>query len=175
VIVTIRRLEPSDDRTIFRSGNLDLDRFFARYAGQNQFRHHIGSTYVAIDEQKAIVGFATIAASELATANLPEARRKRLPAYPLPVLRLARLAVDQRAQGKGVAHALLRAVFTLAHHMAADMGCLGVVVDAKPEAVGFYRKLGFDALEVVAGALGDRPEPLPMFLELDAIPKPIGK
>lgn len=50
------------------------------------------------------------------------------------------------------------------------MNCLGVLVDAKPEAVGFYDKVGFTALEAVAGQLGDRPEPLAMFLELSAIP-----
>ena len=170
--VIIRRLELDDDRTDFRSGNIDLDRFLTRYAGQNQFRHHIGTTYVAINEHGWIVGFATVATSELTTANLTESKRKRLPAYPVPVLRLARLAVDHRAQGQGIAQALLRAVFALAHNMAADMGCLGVVVDAKPEAVSFYQKLGFIALEARAGQLGDRPQPLPMFLELGAIPTP---
>jgi GNAT superfamily N-acetyltransferase len=168
--ITVRRLEPQDDRTAFRSGNIDLDRFFARYAGQNQFRHHIGTTSLAVDEAGQIVGFATVAASELATASLSEAKRKRLPAYPLPVLRLARLAVDERARGQGIAQTLLRAIFALAHGMAASMGCLGIVVDAKPEAVGFYQRLGFIPLTVVAGELGDRPQPLPMFLELAAIP-----
>jgi GNAT superfamily N-acetyltransferase len=174
VKITIRVLGPKDDRTKFRSGNIDLDRFFARYAGQNQFRHHIGTTYVAVDDSGNIVGFATVAASELTTAMLPESRRKRLPAYPLPVLRLARLAVDENHQGHGFAHALLRTVFMLAQKMATDVGCLGVVVDAKPDAVGFYERFGFIALEVMGGQLGDRPEPLPMFLELDAIPKPSG-
>jgi hypothetical protein len=55
VTVVVRRLEPRDDRTRFRSGNVDLDRFFARYAGQNQFRHHIGTTYVAVDEERGII------------------------------------------------------------------------------------------------------------------------
>jgi GNAT superfamily N-acetyltransferase len=172
VNVSIRRLAPSDDRQDFHSGNHDLDRFFARYAGQNQFRHHIGVTYVAIADAGKIVGFATITASELMTRAIPEPLRKGLPAYPLPVLRVARLAVDQQAQGQGVAQSLLRAVFTLAHRMSEDMGCLGVAVDAKPEAVGFYRKLGFISLEVLAGELGERPQPLPMFLELGAIPLP---
>ncbi|MHB8528528.1 MAG: GNAT family N-acetyltransferase [Caulobacteraceae bacterium] len=170
--VTVRRLKPDDDRTSFRSGNIDLDRFFARYAGQNQFRHHIGATWVAVDERGAILGFATIAASELTTATLSAAMRRRLPAYPLPVLRLARLAVDERARGKGVAQALLRAVFALAHAVAAELGCIGVVVDAKAEAVEFYRRLGFIELEARAGHLGDRPQPLPMYLELAAIPAP---
>jgi GNAT superfamily N-acetyltransferase len=172
VVVTVRHLEPDDDRTKFRSGNIDLDRFFARYAGQNQFRHHIGTTYVAVDDVRTILGFATVTASELTTASLSESKRKGLPAYPIPVLRLARLAVDEHAQGRGVAQTLLRAVFALAHKMAADVGCVGVVVDAKTEAVGFYQKLGFKPLEAMAGQLGDRPQPLPMFLELGAIPRP---
>jgi GNAT superfamily N-acetyltransferase len=169
--VTVRRLEPRDDRTRFRSGNIDLDRFFARYAGQNQFRHHIGTTYVAIDEAGEILGFATVAASEMATGSLSDAKRRRLPVYPLPVLRLARLAVDERARGRGIAQTLLRSVLALAHRMATNIGCVGVVVDAKPEAVGFYDKLGFVRLKVTAGELGDRPQPSPMFLELAAIPR----
>ncbi len=167
---TVRRLEPADDRTQFRSGNIDLDRFFARYAGENQFRHHIGTTYVAIDDHGVILGFATIAASELTTASLSASQRKHFPAYPIPVLRLARLAVDSRAQRRGIVHALLRAVFALALRMSDDMGCPGVVVDAKPEAIGFYERLGFIAVDATAGHLGDRPQPLPMFLELGAIP-----
>lgn len=169
--VTIRRLEAGDNRKNFRSGNIDLDWFFEKYAGQNQFRHHIGTTYVAVDEHGSTMGFATVAASELTTARLPKQRSKQLPAYPVPVLRLARLGVDERAQGLGVGNALLRHVLVLAQRMATEVGCLGVVVDAKPEAVGFFEKCGFIALEAVAGQLGDRPEPLPMFLELDAIPK----
>jgi GNAT superfamily N-acetyltransferase len=155
----------------FCSGNIELDRFFLRYAGQNQFRHHIGTTYVAIDDEDgAIAGFATVTASEFTTTSLPATKRKRLPQYPVPVLRLARLAVDERAQGGGVGSTLLRSVFFLAQQMAVDYGCVGVVVDAKPEAVAFYEKLGFIPLEVRAGELGDRPVPLPMFLEIGALP-----
>ena len=58
-MIEVRILKPSDDRTRFRSGNTDLDRFFVRYAGQNQFRHHIGTTYVAV-ENNSIKGFATV-------------------------------------------------------------------------------------------------------------------
>jgi GNAT superfamily N-acetyltransferase len=168
--VEIRRLRPEDDRSGFRSGNVELDRFFQRFAGQNQFRHHIGTTYVAV-EGGTILGFATVAPSEIAADDLPTSRRKRLPQYPLPVLRLARLATDDRARGQGVGSALLRAVFALAHQLAADYGCIGVIVDAKPDAVTFYERLGFLRLEVKAGHLGDRPEPTPMFLELGAIPE----
>lgn len=164
--VRVRRLEPEDDRSAFRSGNADLDRFFIRYAGQNQFRHHIGVSYVAIDETDRIVGFATVAASELSPVELPSAKRKRLPHYPLPALRLARLAVDQRATGRGVGRLLLDSTLALAERLAVTVGCVGLIVDSKPEAVAFYEALGFIRLEAIAGLLGDRPEPVPMFLEL---------
>ena len=56
----IRALRASDDRSPFQSGDEALDRFFHRYAGQNQFRHYIGVTYVAVDGRR-ILGFTTVA------------------------------------------------------------------------------------------------------------------
>lgn len=160
------RLTPEHNRADFRSGNEDLDRPFRWYAGQNRFRHHIGTTYVAIDEAGTIAGYATVSASELSPADMTATKRKRLPRYPVPVLRLARLAVDERAKGQGAGRLLVRAVLILAAQMAEDVGCVGVVVDAKPEAVPFYERLGFILLETLAGELGDRPVPVSMFLEL---------
>lgn len=63
------------------------------------------------------------------------------------------------------------AAFVLAHTMADTTGCVGVVVDANPDAVAFYQQFGFIILDVLAGELGDRPAPQAMFLELGAIPK----
>ena len=111
--IGVRQLRPEDDRSGFRSGNIDLDRFFQKFAGQNQFRHHIGTTYVAVDGDW-VLGFATVSPSEIDVGRLPAVRRKRLPRYPMPVLRLARLAVDERAQGRGICRVLLKAVFRLA-------------------------------------------------------------
>ena len=167
--VTVRKLRPDDDRSSFDSGDPDLDRFFIRFAGQNQFKHYVGTTYVA-DDGRLILGFATVSAAQIEIRDLPPAKQGRLPRYPLPVLRLARLAVDSKAQGRGVGLTLLKAVFVLARAMASDFGCIGVVVDAKPKAVAFYERYGFTALDVVQGQLGDRPEPTPMFLEIGAIP-----
>ena len=65
---------------------------------------------------------------------------------------------------------LLRSILLLAQRMAREFGCAGVLVDAKPAAVAFYEKLGFLRLDGIAGQLGDRPEPLPMFLELGQLP-----
>jgi GNAT superfamily N-acetyltransferase len=169
--LTVRRLEPDDDRSGFQSGNIELDRFFIRYAGQNQFRHHLGTTYVAVDDDGSIAGFVTVTASELAPSDLPRKRSKALPRYPVPVLRLARLAVDRRVAGRGVGSVLVQWLMLLAQRMAGEIGCVGILVDAKPESLSFYEKLGFEPLQVVAGQLGDRPSPSPMFLPLGTIPR----
>ncbi len=104
---------------------------------QNQFRNHIGVTYVAIDGGRTR-GFATVAPRHIDNEDLSERTRKRLPRYPVPVLGLARLAVDESAQSIGLGSQLVRFVLKLGAKMAEEVGCAGVVVDAKPGAVDFY-------------------------------------
>jgi hypothetical protein len=53
--------------------------------------------------------------------------------------------------------------------MAGDYDCVGVVVDAKPDAVDFYRHYGFLSVDAVEGCSDSRPAPVPMFLALSAI------
>lgn len=166
--VEIRALSRTDDRSDFSCGQGDLDRFFEHYAGQNQFKLHLAVTYVAVLDA-TIVGFATVSASALERAAVPSTRlRKRLPGYPLPVVRLARLAVDLRAQGVGIGKALLRHALGLAIEQRDRLGCVGVVADAKPDAVAFYEGLGFVALAGVREGLLSG-QPLPMFLATETI------
>jgi GNAT superfamily N-acetyltransferase len=172
--VRVRRLEDQDGRSGFRSGNIDLDRFFQRHAGQNQFRHHIGTTYVAVAGE-SIAGFVTVAGGEMVAEKLSKPLRRSLPSYPLPILRIARLAVDMRFQGLGVGKLLLKAMLRLALEIRDRVGCVGVVVDAKPDAVEFYSSLGFAPLALVRGSLGDRPEPTPMFLPIKQIAAAVGE
>ena len=79
--------------------------------------------------------------------------------------------VHERAQGKGIGSLLIASILTLAQKMSDEVGCVGVLVDAKVEAIPFYERLGFVPLDSARGQLGDRPEPLPMFLELGQVPK----
>jgi len=164
----IRPLRETDDRLRFQSGDPDLDRYFRVFAGQNQFRHHIGVTYVAVEDGR-ILGFATIAAGHIEIEDLPSSARRKLPRYPLPIVRLARLAVDESAQGQGVGAQLLRFVLKLAVRMSRDFGCIGVVVDAKRDAIDFYLKYGFIASDAVEGESDARPQPMMMFLSLREI------
>jgi len=168
VAIEVRLLGETDDRSSFQSGDEQLDFFFRRYAGQNQFRHHLGTTYVAV-ENATIRGFATVTVGHVEIEELPPSLRKKLPDYPLPILRLARLAVDRNAQGMGVGEHLMRTVFSVAIELRAKLGCVGVVVDAKPGAENYYSRYGFVALEAAEGMLEERPTPKPMFLSVTTI------
>ena len=97
--------------------------------------------------------------------------KKKLSAYPIPILRIARLAVETRFQGRGIGKLMLRAMFELALELRGRVDCAGIVVDAKAGAVSFYRRLGFMPLSAVRGTLAARPEPLPMFLPVKLIGK----
>lgn len=166
--VEIRALQRADDRQAFRSGDEALDLYFHRYAGQNQFRHHIGVSYVVVEEQR-ILGFVTVSPGSLDADDLPSGRKA--PPYPVPVLRVARLAVDETGRGRGLGKALLRFAIELAERMAGELGCVGVVVDAKRGAEEFYGRYGFVPLDVLEGVLLQRPEPTPMFLALGSVPR----
>ena len=164
----IRLLRESDDRSRFRCGDIDLDRFLQRYAGQNQFRHHVGTTYVAVQAER-ILGYVTVAPGQVEIDDLPASLRRRLPNYPLPVLRIGRLAVDESVRGQGIGGLLLRFALQLAVRLGREFGCVGVVVDAKPDAVSFYEKLGFMPLETLEGQSEARPAPTALFLTIREI------
>lgn len=143
-MITIRQLEARDDLSTFYSGNEDLDAWVKKYGLGNQ--HWYGVTHLALDGG-AVVGFVTVAAGTL-PRNLiggggPNA---------WPVLLLGRMAVAHDRQGQGIGRHLLTHVFGLAAQQHLLSGCAAVVVDAKPDAVAFYKKYGFKATRVAPDA-----------------------
>lgn len=146
----VRFLQPGDDRSGFSCGDPDYDDFLRKYAGQNEFRHHVGRSIVVVDDER-VVGYATFALGEIAIDALPERAARRLPHYPLPVLRLARLAVDTRYQGLGLGRMLVAEVLELALRLREEYGCVAVVVDALAGRERFYESLGFERVRAVEG------------------------
>src|SRR5436190_6961888 len=168
-MVSIRALLPEDNRNEFRSGSDELDRFVHRHAASNQFAEHIGTTYVAVGDDGRILGFVTVAGAAIEADANAATRKRRLPSYQLPALRLARLAVSAGAQKKGIGSILVRYTFALALEQASRVGCIGVLVDAKPEAVDFYSRLGFEQMDALEGAIRSHPATTPMFLHISTI------
>ncbi|MDO8848930.1 MAG: GNAT family N-acetyltransferase [Coriobacteriia bacterium] len=164
----IRSLERSDVREGFGCGVPAPDRFLERYAWQNQARYRLGVTYVAVDDAtRRLLGYFTIAA---ASVSAEESSVRAPDGYAeIPCIRVARLAVDERVQGIGLGSELVRAVLTIALAESERVGCAGVIVDALPEAVGFYERFGFRTMEVRAGAGAARPRPTLMWLGMGTV------
>lgn len=140
-------LDPlAHDRAGFHCGEPSLDDFLARYASQNH-RSGLATTHVLTDDAnpRQILGYASVAMAEVQLDALEDGDRARLPRYPLPALRLARLAVDTTAQRRGHGEALLGFVIDRARTLrATEVGVCLVVVDALHErAAAFYAQYGF--------------------------------
>jgi predicted N-acetyltransferase YhbS len=162
--VILRALQPADDRTHFSCGDPDCDDYLRRYAGQNQFEHRISTTLVIVEEEQ-VVGYAAFSIAALSRDDLPPEARQGLPAYPLPALRLGRLAVDARFQGVGLGSKLVAAVLGIALRLRSELGCSAVLVDALPSSVGFYERLGFERIAAERGR-SRVPASVPMILPL---------
>ncbi|MDO8369873.1 MAG: GNAT family N-acetyltransferase [Candidatus Nitrotoga sp.] len=141
-MVVIQLLGAELRREGFDCGDAALNDFLLRQAGQQQ-RRGFGKTYVALaDDGVSVIGFVTVSAGQVATSALSS--QAKLPRYPAPVLRIGRLAVDERYQSKGVGQDLLAFALRLAVEFSQRVGLYAVVVDAKHDkAKAFYVKLGF--------------------------------
>lgn len=142
----VERLGKHHDRKAFRCGSESLDRYFRERATQDEQRR-LALCFVAVAEQDdAVAGFYTLAATSIALDGLPADRAKRLPRYPsVPGVLLGRLTVATHHQGKGLGGAFVVDALMRAAH-SEIVGHL-MVVDAKDEAaIRFYAHLGFEAL-----------------------------
>jgi len=145
--VEISHVGPEHDREDFDCGVPALDEFLRRYARQSDERG-LSRTYVATRPgERAVSGYVTIRAGQVACSDLPEDVRRRLPRYPVPVLHIARLAVDTRARGSGLGEQLLVYALRKAADAAGELGIWGVEVIAKDDnARRFYERYGFKRL-----------------------------
>lgn len=133
------------NRNDFTCGVAALDEYLRQRAGQHQ-RDGIATPHVLVDDTQptCILGYCTLSAAQLYLHELNEDDRKRLPAYPVPAIRVGRLAVSQAEKGKGYGQLLLGHAVNLAISIRQTMGVRVLVVDAKDtQALAFYETFGF--------------------------------
>ena len=137
----IRKLTAADSVHAFSCGEPALDLFLQRYALVNQ-QANSAQTYVCC-KTAVITGFYSLTVGSVASTSTTPRVIKGLCRHPVPVMILARLAVDRAHQHKGVGKALLRdALFRTAQ--AADIvGIRALLVHAKSKAARDWY-LGFD-------------------------------
>lgn len=115
-----RPLERRDDRSRFQSGNSEIDDWFHRFAWQN---HRAGNARVFVTTQEPeTLGFYALSMGAVQRSKLPDALKPSQRPEPCPVLLLARLAVDQRAQGRGIGAALLTDALLRTYRLSNDVG-----------------------------------------------------
>lgn len=141
------RIERLDYRHVwegFDCGKPSLNDFLQALVGQYEKRN-LGRTYVALQERgERILGYDTLASGAIAAGSLPAKQAKKLPRHAVPVVLLARLAVQQSVHGKGLGSFLLRDALTRSLHLSDKLGIHAVVVDALDvQAKAFYERFGF--------------------------------
>ncbi len=133
----------------FDCGIPELNDYLKKYAGQNH-RKGLGSTYVLIpaEGESFAAGYYTLSMAQVELGSLAESQRKNLPKYPVPAVRLGRLAVDRKWQGTGLGEILLVDAIHRAVAAVQSVAAKFMIVDAKnKKAEEFYLRYGFHPFE----------------------------
>jgi GNAT superfamily N-acetyltransferase len=126
----------------FNCGREELNRYLLRYAWANQ-QAGAAQTYVGLVGD-SVVGYHTLAVGQISREEAPERLSKGLARHPVPIMLLARLAVDERWKGQGVGKALLKDAMQRTLQAADIAGIRALAVHAKDEdARNFYQRFDF--------------------------------
>lgn len=119
----VRKLAATDRVEIFDSGQAALNQFLQRFA----------LTYVSC-HAGVVVGFYSLAVGSVEPENAAPRVLKGIARHPVPVMILARLAVDLKHQGVGLGRALLRDALLRTAQAADIAGIRALLVHAKDDA-----------------------------------------
>jgi GNAT superfamily N-acetyltransferase len=158
----IEPLRKSHDRSRFACGVPALDDYLARFARQNH-ESGIAKTFVAVvpGSPRRVLGYYSISAGAIERDNLPANAAKRFPNFPIPVARLARLAVDREFQRHGLGEHLMMDALGRVLRASADIGIVAMLIDAKDDkAKRFCGRYEFESLP---------DQPLVLWLPMSAI------
>jgi len=115
----------------------------------------------------AVMGYYTLSAHSIERNTLPDdvVKKLKLPKYPLiPATLMGRLAVDVKYQRQGLGEILLMDGLERSYVHSNQVASFAVMVEAKENAVEFYRRYGFLQL----------PQGRRMFILMETIKKLIG-
>src|SRR5437879_4867757 len=131
----------------FDCGRLALNDWLLRYARQAQGSGS-ARTFVVCDGNR-VAGYFSLTVGQIDTLEAPERVRRGMGQYPIPVVILARLAVDTAYQGRGLGLGMLQDAIRRTIKVAEQAGIRALLthpIDAAAEA--FYRRFGFESTPV---------------------------
>jgi GNAT superfamily N-acetyltransferase len=138
----------------FTCGRESLDRWLRAYASQSQ-RRDAARTFVTADNGGRVLGYYTLVAGQIEHQGATESVRRGMSRhFPIPVAIIARLAVDETQQGKGLGRSLLLDALRRILRASNELAVRAVIVDAIDDAAAtFYQRFGFEASHLEARLL----------------------
>ncbi|MCA1600212.1 MAG: GNAT family N-acetyltransferase [Acidobacteria bacterium] len=137
------KLQPEHRVEGFDCGQSALNDWLGRYALPNQ-QASAATTFVVCDGE-AVVGYYSLAVGAVDHTQAPPRVKKGLARHPIPVMVLARLAVDVRYQGRKIGQGLLKDALLRTVQLAEQAGIRAILVHAKDtEAASFYKRFDFE-------------------------------
>ena len=135
-------LTAAHDLAPFDCGKPVLNEWLRTRALKNEGRG--GSRTYVVCDGKRVVGYYAVAAGAVARTRAPSSLSRNMP-DPLPVLVIARLAVDRHYQGKRIGAGLLKDALLRCLNAAREIGATAVLLHAlDDEAAAFYSQYGFN-------------------------------
>jgi GNAT superfamily N-acetyltransferase len=140
----VEKLTASHSLDAFDCGKEPLDLFLKRFALTNQ-KSGSAQTYVVCRGVGRVVGYYSLCVGAVEHAEAPERIVKGLAKHPIPVMLLARLAIDRSEQGRGLGKALLKDALLRTVQAAEIAGIRALLVHAKDdEARAWYAAFEFE-------------------------------
>jgi GNAT superfamily N-acetyltransferase len=140
---SIEKLRRDHDVDGFNCGKDSLNLFLKRHAWVNQ-QSNAAQTYVLAQDLR-VTGYYSLAAGWVVYEHAPERGRKGMARHPIPVVLLARLAVDVSIKGQGVGAGLLKDALMRVASAADLIGACALLTHAKDEeARRFYLHLNLE-------------------------------
>lgn len=136
-------LSAAHDRERFDCGHPVLNEWLRRYALQNQLAN--ATRAFVLCRESRVIGYYSLAVGAVDYTEASGRIRKGLARHPIPVMVLARLAVDVVHQGKKIGQSLLKDALMRTLQAAEFAGIRAILVQAKDDrARRFYEKFGFE-------------------------------
>lgn len=142
MIPKIEKLRQDHAVGAFDCGNNDLNAFLQKHALPSQ-NSGGSATYVGLADQ-TVIGYYSLAVGSVQYEKAPDRLKKGLGQYDIPIMLLARLAVDRHWQKKDIGAGLLKDAMLRTLQAADSVGIRALVVHAKDDlAKGFYQRFDF--------------------------------
>jgi GNAT superfamily N-acetyltransferase len=153
-------LTPAHIVTGFSCGRPELDLWLANRAVPNQLSGAT-KTHVVVEDGR-VIGFYSLATGAIAHSDVRRKARRNMP-DPIPVVILARMAVDGKHRGRGLGSALLQSAIETTLAAAESIGIACLIVHAKDDDVrNFYLHFDFEPSPT---------DPLHLVLRLADVPR----